>query len=120
MSREEDVEPDDVPLVAEPVELPVRLSVTAARGPLSVTTELAGPESVPFGGGPGILGSVSPLTVGTTLGGSSGHLDPLKMKLPWYSQESSPTVATPAPVASVSALQPPPPLSLPPPLSGAL
>jgi len=56
MSREEDVEPDDVPLVAEPVELPVRSSVTAARGPLSVTTELAGPESVPFGADPEFWG----------------------------------------------------------------
>ena len=122
MSREEDVEPDDVPLVADPVDLPVRSLVTAARGPLSVTTKLAGPESVPFGGGSGNSGSVGPLTVGTTMRGSSGHLDPLMIKLPWYSQEFSPTVATPAPVASASALQPPPPplLSLPPPLSGAL
>jgi len=76
MSREEDVEPDDVPLVADPVVLPVRSPVTAARRPVSVTTEVAGPESVPFGGGSGNSGSVGPLTVGTTLRGSSGHLDP--------------------------------------------
>jgi len=41
-----------------------------------VSTELAGPESVPFGGGPGISGSVGLLTVGTTLRGSSGYTDP--------------------------------------------
>ena len=82
MSREENVEPDDAPLVADPVELPVRSPVTAARGPLSMTTELAGPESVPFGGGSGNSGSVGPLTVGTTLRGSSGHLDPTENETP--------------------------------------
>jgi len=41
-----------------------------------VATEVAGPESVPCGGGPGNSGSVGPLTVGSTLRGCSGHLDP--------------------------------------------
>ena len=82
MSREEDVEPDDVPLVADPVELPVSSPVTAARGPLSVTTELAAPESVPFEGGSGNSGCVGPLTIGTTMRGSSGHLDPTEDETP--------------------------------------
>jgi len=46
-----------------------------------VTTELAGPESVPFGGGSGNSGSVGPLTVGTTLRGSGGHLDPALIEI---------------------------------------
>jgi len=54
----------------------VRSLDTAARGLPPVATELAGPESVSVEGGRGISGSVSPLTVGTTLRGSSGHLDP--------------------------------------------
>ena len=41
-----------------------------------MATELAGPESVPPGGGPGISGTAGPLTAGATLGGSSGHSDP--------------------------------------------
>ena len=44
---EGDVEPDDVPPVVDSAELSARSSVTAARRPSSVTTELAGPESVP-------------------------------------------------------------------------
>ena len=55
---------------------------TVARGPQSVSTELAGPESVPLGGGPGISGSIGPLTVGTTLRGFSGHLDPTDDEIP--------------------------------------
>jgi len=47
-----------------------------------VSTELAGPESVPLGGGPGISGSIGPLTVGTTLRGFSGHLDPTDDETP--------------------------------------
>jgi len=76
MSREADVEADDVPSVAGITEFSVRSPDTVARGPQSVSTELAGPESVPFAGGPGISGSIGPLTVGTTLRGSSGHIDP--------------------------------------------
>jgi len=41
-----------------------------------MAAELAGPKSVPFGGGPGISGSIGRLTTGTTPGGSSGHTDP--------------------------------------------
>ena len=59
----------------------MRSSVTAARGLLSVATDLAGPESVSFGGGPGNSGSVGPLAVGTTLRGSSGHLDPAMIEI---------------------------------------
>jgi len=59
----------------------VRSLVTAARGPLSVTTELAGFESVPFGGGSGTSGSIGPLTVGTTLRGSGGHSDPAVIEI---------------------------------------
>jgi len=76
MSREEDVEPDDVSPAVGTTEFSVRSLDTAARGLPSVATELAGPKSVSVGGGLGISGSVSPLTVGTTLRGSSGHLDP--------------------------------------------
>ena len=47
-----------------------------------MSTELAGPESVPLGGGPGISGSIGPLTVGTTLRGFSGHLDPTDDEIP--------------------------------------
>jgi len=76
ISGEGDVEPDDVPLAVDSAKQSVRSLVTAARGPLSVATELAGPESVPFGGGFGTSGSIGPLTVGTTLRGSGGHSDP--------------------------------------------
>jgi len=81
ISGEGDVESDDVPLVVDSAVLSVRSSVTAARGPLSVTAELAGPESVPFGGGPGNSGSIGPLTVGTTLRGSGGHSDPAVIEI---------------------------------------
>jgi len=81
ISGEGDVEPDDVPLVVDSAKQSVRSSVTAARGPLFVTTELAGPESVPFGGGSGTYGSIGPLTVGTTLRGSGGHSDPAVMEI---------------------------------------
>ena len=82
MSREADVEPDDVSPVAGIIEFSVRSPDTVARGPQSVSTELAGPESVPLGGGPGISGSIGPLTVGTTLRGFSGHLDPTENETP--------------------------------------
>ena len=81
ISGEGDVEPDDVPLVVDSAKQSVRSSVTAARGPLSVTAELAGPESVPFGGGSGTSGSTGPLTVGTTLRGSGGHSDPAVIEI---------------------------------------
>jgi len=81
ISGEGDVEPDDVPLAVDSAKQSVRSSVTAARGPLSMTTELAGPESVPFGGGSGTSGSIGPLTVGTTLRGSGGHSDPAVMEI---------------------------------------
>jgi len=77
MPRKGDVEPDDVPPVAGITEFSVRSQDTAARGLQSVATKLAGPESVPFGGGPGISGSA----VGTTLGGSSGHSDPTVVRI---------------------------------------
>ena len=46
-----------------------------------MATDLAGPESVSFGGGPGNSGSVGPLPVGTTLRGSSGRLDPAMIEI---------------------------------------
>ena len=81
ISGEGDVEPDDVPLAVDSAKQSVRSLVTAARGPLSVATELVGPESVPFGGGSGTSGSIGPLTVGTTLRGSGGHSDPAVMEI---------------------------------------
>jgi len=81
ISGKGDVEPDDVPLAVDSAKQSVRSLVTAARGPLSVATELVGPESVPFGGGSGTSGSIGPLTVGTTLRGSGGHSDPAVMEI---------------------------------------
>ena len=46
-----------------------------------MATDLAGPESVSFGGGRGNSGSVGPLAVGITLRGSSGHLDPAMIEI---------------------------------------
>ena len=63
MSKEGDVEPDDVPSVSVTVEQSVRSMDTAATGPTSA--ELAGPVSVSFEGGPGISGSVGPLPAET-------------------------------------------------------
>ena len=59
MLKEGDVEPDDVPSVTAThsgVDQTVKCKIKAARGPESMPTELAGPESVPFGTGPVVLG----------------------------------------------------------------
>jgi len=75
--KEGDVEPDDVPSVTSTV----RCKVKAARGPESMSAELAGPESVPSGGGPGSLGSTGPLLAETTLGGSGGQADSTAVRI---------------------------------------
>ena len=72
MSKEGDVEPDDVASVAETV----RFKAEAATGPESVPTESAGPELVPSGDGPGSLGSAGLLPAEVFLGDPGGLADP--------------------------------------------
>jgi len=82
--KEGDVEPDDVPSVTAThsgVDQTVRCKVKAARGPKTMPAELAGPESVPSGGGPSGLGSAGPLPTEVTLGGSGGHADPTAARM---------------------------------------
>ena len=88
--REGDVVPDDVPSVTSIV----RCKIKAERGPESMSAELAGPESVPFGGGPGSFGSADPLPAEATLGGSDGLADPTAVTIaPELSEVLPPAVA---------------------------
>jgi len=69
--KEGDVEPNDVPSVTAThsgVDQTVRCKVKGARGPKTMPAELAGPESVPSGGGPSGFGSAGPLPTEVTLG----------------------------------------------------
>jgi len=82
--KEGDVEPDDVPSVTAThsgVDQTVRCKVKAARGPKTMPAELAGPKSVPSGGGPSGFGSAGPLPTEVTLGGSGGHADPTAARM---------------------------------------
>ena len=84
MLKEGDVEPDDVPSVTAThsgVDQTVKCKINAARGPESMPTELAGPESVPFGDWPGSFGSAGPLPAEAILGGPGGHADPTAVKI---------------------------------------
>ena len=84
MLKEGDVEPDDVPSVTAThsgVDQTVKCKIKAARGPESMPTELAGPESVPFGDWPGSFGSAGPLPAEAILGGPGGHADPTAVRI---------------------------------------
>jgi len=112
--KEGDVEPDDVPSVTAThsgVDQTVRCKVKAARGPKTMPAELAGPESVPSGGGPSGFGSAGPLPTEVTLGGSGGHADPTAARMATELLEleeqtevlSGSGVSSPGPVAAAAA-----------------
>jgi len=82
--KEGDVEPDDVPSVTAThsgVDQTVKCKIKAARGPESMPTELAGPESVPFADWPGSFGSAGALPAEAILGGPGGHADPTAVRI---------------------------------------
>jgi len=112
--KEGDVEPDDVPSVTAThsgVDQTVRCKVKAARGQKTMPAELAGPESVPSGGGPSGFGSAGPLPTEVTLGGSGGHADPTAARMATELLEleeqtevlSGSGVSSPGPVAAAAA-----------------
>ena len=119
--KEGDVEPVDVSSVSAThsgVDHTVRCKIKAATGPESVSIELAGPESVPPGGGPVVLGLPVLSPQRPSWEALAVMQTPLLSGLPRSRLKFSPAVASPAPAPSASAFQPPPPLPRPPSLSG--